>query len=145
MRKAIIVDLDGTLSNSELRVKLCTDDKGKLDFIKFYESLGTDMPNYWCRDIIKTYEGSIILVSGRPHKYRAKTIEWLNFHNIKFLRLMMRVDEDYRKDSIIKKEIYEYFIKDSFDIEYCIDDRQQVVDMWRDLGLTCLQCAKGDF
>jgi len=26
-----------------------------------------------------------------------------------------------------------------------IDDRQVVVDFWRAEGLTCLQCAPGDF
>ena len=26
-----------------------------------------------------------------------------------------------------------------------LDDRKQVVDMWRSLGLTCLQVADGDF
>jgi len=26
-----------------------------------------------------------------------------------------------------------------------IDDRKQVVDMWRELGLVCLQVDKGEF
>jgi len=26
-----------------------------------------------------------------------------------------------------------------------LDDRQQVVDMWRERGIRCLQVAKGDF
>ncbi len=30
-------------------------------------------------------------------------------------------------------------------IEYVLDDRTQVVDLWRSLGLTCLQVAYGDF
>jgi hypothetical protein len=27
----------------------------------------------------------------------------------------------------------------------CLDDRNSVVKLWRDLGLTCLQVAEGDF
>jgi|TARA_R110000823_G_scaffold205986_1_gene336775 hypothetical protein len=30
-------------------------------------------------------------------------------------------------------------------ILYAVDDRQQVVDMWRSNGITCLQCAVGNF
>jgi len=30
-------------------------------------------------------------------------------------------------------------------IEFVVDDRQQVVDMWRRNGITCLQCDVGDF
>ena len=56
----------------------------------------------------------------------------------------MRQNKDYRKDSIIKKERYDT-IKDTHDVLWVIDDRQQVVDMWRDLGLTVFQVAPGDF
>lgn len=36
-------------------------------------------------------------------------------------------------------------IKDKYDVLFAIDDRSSVVDMWRDLGLVCLQCAEGAF
>ena len=29
--------------------------------------------------------------------------------------------------------------------KFVVEDRDQVVKMWRSLGLTCFQCAKGDF
>ena len=45
----------------------------------------------------------------------------------------------------IKKEIYRHLIKPYYDVLFAIDDRQQVVDLWRDEGLVCLQCAKGDY
>ena len=31
------------------------------------------------------------------------------------------------------------------DVFLVVDDRQKVVNMWRDLGLTCVQVAPGDF
>ena len=36
-------------------------------------------------------------------------------------------------------------IKDKYQVDYVLDDRNQVVEMWRSLGLTCLQVADGDF
>ena len=58
---------------------------------------------------------------------------------------MMRKEGDHRRDSIVKKEIYDTLIKDEFDVEFVLDDRQQVVDMWREIGLKCLQVAEGNF
>jgi hypothetical protein len=58
----------------------------------------------------------------------------------------MRVDQDFRKDAIIKKELFMNNVHNKFFVEFILDDRKQVVDMWRnDLGLTVFQVAEGDF
>ncbi len=35
--------------------------------------------------------------------------------------------------------------RDKDNILFAVDDRQRVVDMWREKGITCLQCADGNF
>lgn len=87
----------------------------------------------------------IILVSGRDGVCRPETEEWLKKMGVDYDHLFMREAGDMRKDSIVKAEIYEREIKDKFNIEFVLDDRQQVVDMWRGLGLTCFQVAEGNF
>jgi hypothetical protein len=57
----------------------------------------------------------------------------------------MRKYGDFRQDSIVKREIYERFIAPDYDILCVLDDRNSVVSMWREIGLTCLQVAEGDF
>jgi hypothetical protein len=57
----------------------------------------------------------------------------------------MRKTDDNRKDCIVKKEIYETFIKDKYNVLFVMDDRNQVVNMWREQGLTCFQVADGNF
>nr|DAI39653.1 MAG TPA: polynucleotide kinase [Caudoviricetes sp.] len=58
----------------------------------------------------------------------------------------MRKEKDYRKDSIVKTEIYNEYIKDKYCVTAVFDDRDQVVnDCWRKLGLLCNQVWKGDF
>ena len=58
----------------------------------------------------------------------------------------MRKDEDNRKDSIIKWELYEKHIKPmNVNILFILDDRNQVVEMWRSKGFTVFQVANGDF
>jgi hypothetical protein len=56
----------------------------------------------------------------------------------------MRAEGDTRRDSVVKRELLDR-IGEFYDVQAAIDDRQQVVDMWRAAGLLCLQVAPGDF
>lgn len=145
--KAIIVDLDGTLCNVDHR-RYLVEGKNK-DFELFAKLCTKDTPNKWCLDIIKAmmFTHHIIFVSGRKYRHELDTTEWLYDNVPGSLRfsLMMRGDDDDRSDEIVKKEIYENFIKPYYNVSFCIDDRTRVVNMWRSIGLTCLQCAPGDF
>jgi hypothetical protein len=90
---------------------------------------------------------------------KSLTEAWLNhymneYHNIvegEFMglggnySLHMRAANDYRKDDELKFDFYKKYVKDKYFIHYVIDDRNQVVDMWRRIGLTCFQVAPGDF
>jgi hypothetical protein len=135
---AIIVDIDGTLAHR------C--DRQWFD----YSKVDQDELDVTVDGIVRAYAkmGYIILiVSGREATDECyhRTNTWLKKHNIPFYDLMMRKEGDFRRDSIVKKEIYNNYIKDKFDVEFVLDDRQQVVDMWREMGLKCLQVAEGNF
>ena len=57
----------------------------------------------------------------------------------------MRETGDSQPDKIVKRKIYENIIKGRFNVKFVLDDRDQVVRTWRNLGLRCLQVAYGDF
>ena len=57
----------------------------------------------------------------------------------------MRQLGDSRRDAVVKGEIFEAEIRDRWRIVGVFDDRQHVVRMWRELGLTVFQVAEGDF
>lgn len=79
-------------------------------------------------------------------KYRRVTEAWLNHNGItRYKNLYMRKNGDKRKDYVVKKELYETHIKETYEVLFVLEDRDQVVKMWRDLGLTCLQVAYGNF
>jgi hypothetical protein len=59
--------------------------------------------------------------------------------------LYMRPARDSRDDGIVKSELLDRIIADGYEPWLAIDDRDRVVEMWRARGLTCLQCAPGDF
>ena len=87
----------------------------------------------------------ISFITGRPESIRKETEEWLEHNGIEYSELHMRKDKDFRKDSVYKQEVFDKYFKDKRDILFAIEDRKQVVDMWRSNGIICLQCAEGEF
>jgi hypothetical protein len=57
--------------------------------------------------------------------------------------LLMRPQGDMRKDTLVKKEIYHKYIEGRYNIDYVIDDRDQVIRMWEfELGLDVIKVGK---
>lgn len=143
---AIIIDMDGTLSDCEHRRHFVSGEKK--DWKSFNESCSMDPPNDWCVSLACKLAAcyDIIVVSGRNEEFREITQAWISKQGIPITDLFLRPDGDFRKDSVVKEEIYNKYIKNNYpNVAFCIDDRKQVVDMWRSLGLVCLQCAEGNF
>lgn len=135
--KAIICDLDGTLCLMNGRNPF---DASKCDEDLLNEPVANVLRNY------KKLGYAILLVSGREDRFKEPTLRFLEKHTIVFDDLIMRKSKDNTKDSIIKTEIYNSFIKENYFVEFVLDDRNQVVDMWRkDLKLPCFQVYYGDF
>lgn len=135
---AIIVDLDGTYCH-------------KCDRNWFeYSKVDQDALDVTVDGIVRAYANmgyTILIVSGREgtQECRSKTLSWLDKHKVPYYDLMMRNEKDFRRDSIVKEEIYNNYIKDKFDVEFVLDDRKSVCEKWRELGLKCLQVAEGNF
>lgn len=132
---AVLCDLDGTLA--------LFGDKNPYnrDFIN-------DEVNDAVRSILTALNAvghNIVITSGRTSAAREETIRWLAKHSVPFYRLHMRNVGDTRKDSVVKREMYETHIAPVYNVRFVLDDRDQVVELWRSLGLTCLQVAEGDF
>lgn len=146
-QKAIIVDLDGTVADISHRLFMIQE-KPKM-WTEFYNAMVDDVPNKWCCELIwKFYlDYKILFVTGRPEEYRQQTIDWLGKNVVidqEFFELHMRPSKDYRPDNVLKLEIYEKNLKDKYDILFVLEDRDRVVNAWRDLGLVCLQCAPNE-
>lgn len=126
--KYIICDIDGTIALMTSR--------GAFEWHK----VGTDEVIPFTVDMLRAFRQGmkykVILVSGRDEICREQTERWLHDNNIEHECLFMREQNDMRCDTIVKKEIYNTYIKDKFNIAFVIDDRKKVVEMWRnELGL----------
>jgi predicted kinase len=86
----------------------------------------------------------LIICSGRDGICKQDTIDWLHYYGLTFDEIFIRAQNDSRPDWIVKTE----FIKEisaKYNVIFCVDDRQQVVDCYRALGFTVLQVDYGDF
>lgn len=146
---AIICDLDGTLAIIGDRSPY---DAANCDVI--------DVPNWpVIRCVLAMYHQcvDVIFMSGRDKKYRPETKRFIekyctdNGSAISY-ELHMRGDtapdpdkDDTRKDAIIKRELFDKYVRNKYNVLFVLDDRNQVVDEWRRIGLTVFQVAEGDF
>ncbi len=141
---AIVCDLDGTLSLLNGRNPY---DASQCDQDALSEPVAAVLRRFSAPMVLDRDEESptIILLSGRMDTYRPQTESFLTKNSVPHSHLWMRAEGDMRKDSIIKREIYEREIAGKYNVLFVLDDRNQVVDMWRSLGLTVFQVAEGDF
>lgn len=137
LQKAIICDLDGTLAlfdRNPFNAQNCHEDDVNIPVANIVETFYK-----------KGYK--IMFFSGRKDEYKKPTKKFLTkaFEDRIDYELHMRKTSDNRKDSILKREMFDTIIQDKYFVEFILDDRNQVVDMWREIGLTCLQVNYGDF
>lgn len=151
MKNIIVCDLDGTLADCEHRVHHVRNTPKNWD--AFFAGVRDDTLNYPVLSVLNKFvefEGfryELIFCSGRPERCRADTVEWLLREaclSEDEYTLLMRKDGDFRADHIVKQEILDNSIPKER-VLFVLDDRQQVVDMWRRNGLVCFQVAEGNF
>lgn len=157
-KSAVIFDIDGTITDCSHRLHHLQaagkyDAKGQIknygpDWEGFYAGIEHDTAKGWAQFLARCLYGhaDLILLTGRPEKTRLDTCAWLKRHQFPFTAsLFMREDDNHEPDSQLKARIYEEEIEPYYHVIFVVEDRASVVEMWRGLGLTCLQCAKGNF
>jgi len=132
----VIFDVDGTLAKMS----------GRSPFE--WDKVKTDKVNEPVADILDKLQQdrAIIIFTGRDGSCLEATKEWLQENGIYYDHIYIRPAGNQEKDSIIKKRLFEENIRGQYYCDFVVDDRDQVVSMWRkELGLTCFQVNYGDF
>ena len=94
----------------------------------------------------------VIFLTGRDGVALDATKDWIIsgpcfgdvFEN-GLCEIFIRTADDMRPDCDIKEELLREKILPRYNVKYILDDRKQVVDHWRCLGLECWQVAPGFF
>ena len=159
-KTTIICDIDGTIANLQHRLhfiknpdgtkrkkpdwdsfhKACVDDEPYEDVIEILHSLVRGHGN-GC-NVCGAVEREVYFFSGRNESVRKETIEWLEKNvsiPVEDGSLYMRSEGDRRPDTTVKYEMmYELKIMPE-DVLCILDDRQSVVNMWRENGFRVMQ------
>lgn len=139
--EAIIVDIDGTVAHMT----------GRSPYD--YTQVHTDTVDEHVKWLVNKLSSDtwVLFVSGRDDECRSATTEWLDDHGIAWDFLHMRPtgakDDQGNKlpDYRVKYDLFNQNIRGKYNVRLVLDDRDQVVNLWRALGLKCLQVQPGDF
>ena len=171
--QAVIFDLDGTLAFIDKRRLKAGSPSGKsptpskMNWDVFFDpdNIKLDTPNQPVIKLAQMFKADgfkVVIFSGRNDRSFDTTKQWLKKFNVPFDLLVMRPDKfksdswpiadgnpatpdmRFMPDDILKKKMLDTFV-DINDVFVVVDDRQKVVDMWRNLGLNTFQVAPGDF
>lgn len=131
--KCIVVDIDGTIANN-------VSGRSMYDWGR----VGEDAPIREIIELVRHYVDSsykVIFLSGRSDASKDLTEDWLNKYVVEpyeDYELYMRTDGDYSKDRIVKETLFFTHIADKYNVEFVIDDRKQVINLWTDIGVKVL-------
>jgi FMN phosphatase YigB (HAD superfamily) len=141
-RPAVIFDMDGTLADvSSIRHHLKFYEESKKRVIKHFDrfhSDSVDVPPH--RHVLNAAQmahmmgNAVLVVTARKHMWRNQTAWWLAMNNVPSDMLMMRDDEDNRKDYEVKKDMLK-IIRQGYDVIHAWDDNPSIVKLWKEEGI----------
>jgi predicted kinase len=144
----IIVDIDGTLAQMKNR--------GPYEETKVYQD---DVRQHVLFTILSMMNSNpelkVFVFSGRSEKALIPTVRWMNDKcglgvakystSVVFdkeVELYMRKEGDRRRDSLVKKELFDLYVKDKYNVIVVFDDRPQVIrECWKELNFPVFQCG----
>ncbi len=129
LRNCVIFDIDNTISDDSHRQHFLL--QNPKNWTGYFEEMYAD-PETAIGKVVRTLQKhySLILFTGRSEKYRETTERWLKNHCIKFVRLYMRKEKDFRSNLLIKKDFLRDVLKQGFNPLFIVDDNSAVEDMF---------------
>lgn len=134
--QAIIVDIDNTICYNTKR--------DPMDNSKVFE----DLPHWPVIEIIEamnSYGYTMIFLTARGVECLKETREWINkYMNSTWCEqiLIMREENDKREDHLVKRDLYFKHVAKEYNVLCAIDDKPEVIKMWRNLGIPSLQVVE---
>ncbi len=142
MKKAIIVDMDGTICENVTgrpwygkgAAEGMLKDKPYTDIINLIDSYAYD------------YNLQVIILTGRHEGEELEaTKKWLNKNSFYYDEIFARDLNDYSKTAVYKEKVYEENIKPNYDVVMVFEDSNSCVKMFRDKGLIVMQPQNSDY
>lgn len=150
MDPTIIFDIDGTLADVSKRVKYLQGEKK--DRNKFYDDVKDDEVIKPIADLLCAVGNSyhpffqMVCVTARPERTWYDTVRWLKEKaGFEPYRIFMRNDDDDRPEAEVKRDLVEFLRREGYPIVLAIANRDEIVKMYRNMGIPCCQVSEGAY
>lgn len=146
MKKAIIVDIDNTLTDSSYLTEFIPKINTRENWDDFHKMYNDCEVNEWCLNLIQNYisnEYFIIFLTGREARNESlsstiELIDNLDINEDSYL-ILMRAENDYREDHIVKESLLTSCIIGRYDVELAIDDKEENCQLFKKYDIPTLK------
>jgi beta-phosphoglucomutase-like phosphatase (HAD superfamily) len=137
--KAVIWDLDGTLSDDKARAHFVEVERGRArDWHSYFDAIDTDPPIAASMEVLRAMHGAgirILFLTGRPDYTRLKTMRWLEANGLTdYDALIMRPEGELRPAGYFKVEVVRR-LRREYELVCAFEDRIDVADQLRQAGV----------
>ena len=137
-RPVVVVDMDGTIADASRREAKFLRRKKK-DWPGFFRDMENDPPIQEIlarvHELAETHD--IVILTGRPEKYRPQTESWLRRHKVTPVEVLMRRSGDSRPDFEAKGALMRDLLERR-NVVMALDDREPVCAQYTALGVRCI-------
>jgi hypothetical protein len=153
IKKAYLFDLDGTLCCTKQRSHFVEGDQK--DWDSFNRSCIHDAPKPSLKLMMDLHQSgfNILINSGRSEIFFKETKTWFKIQGVRvelandslvqfskdFIQIRMRRSGDKRPDTLVKERMLRDLMWNEVEIILAFDDRQCIVDLYRQLGIPTAQ------
>lgn len=134
---AVIVDVDGTLVDVSGVRHYVLDDPRRKDFHHFHLGAIFCPPIESTVALVRTLHDAgiaVFVVTARKEQWRRNTSDWLAKHGIEYRALLMRADDDDRRDVLVKTDILTE-IQRTHRVVLAVDDNPSVIELWSSMAI----------
>lgn len=142
---AVLVDIDGVLSDASGRQHFLNNPDGVRDWRGFFEAVIDDPALPGVDRLLDLLDPAltVVLLSGRPAWLLDLTVEWLWRHGLRWDLLVLRDDDDLSDAAGYKQEALGDLQAAGYDVQLAFDDDRRIVDMYRAAGVPCIYVHSG--
>lgn len=137
--RAMIWDLDGTLSDDKARAHFVEVERGRArDWKSYFDAIDTDPPIAASMEVLRAMHAAgirILFLTGRPEYTRPKTVRWLEANGLtEYDALIMRPDGERRPAGFFKADVVER-LRREYELVCAFEDRIDVAEQLRQAGV----------
>ena len=137
--RAVVWDLDGTLSDDRARAHFVEVQEGRArDWESYFDAIDEDPPIAASMEVLRALHLAglrIVFLTGRPDRTRPKTEAWLKANGLTaYDRLLMRPEGEARPAGEFKADVVT-LLRGEFELVCAFEDRMDVAGWLRGAGL----------